>query len=275
MLLLRELFNDVNRIQVLLQYRRAKMHQKITSIFLISFLFLSIAAYPATKPPEAQAAPVPARRIHSLVEPRTITVVGEGVVNLESDIVIINVGAEARANTVSEAKTEVDNVMEAISSALDWRNIADRDIQTSHYVIHYEREPRPVVTENTALEIQETYYVSNVIRVTIRDIDKVGDVLDAVVQAGANQVYGVTYTVSDKDAWRSLAQAQAMVEARGRAQELADLAGVELGDVVSVSEVIGGIPTPSVMGWHGIGGGGIVPSELEFRTQLEVTFSIR
>jgi uncharacterized protein YggE len=275
MLILQELFHDGNRIQVLLQYRRAKMHQKITSIILISILFLSIAAYPAIKPSEVQAAPVPIFRTQSLAESRTITVVSEGAVSLEPDMVIINVGAEARANTVSAAKTEVENVMEAISGALDWRNIAERDIRTSHYVIHYEREPRPAVTENTTLEIQEAYYVSNVIRVTIRDIDKVDDVLDAVVQAGANQVYGVTYTVSDKNAWRSLAQAQAMVEARVRAQELADLAGVELGDVLSVSEVIGGMPVPLVVGGHGMGGGGIVPGELEYITQLEVTFSIR
>jgi hypothetical protein len=213
--------------------------------------------------------------MQSGAEPRTITVVGEGEISLEPDMATINVGAEARASTVAEAKTEVETIMAAVAEALHRAGISERDIKTSHYVIHYEREPRPaVMPENATLELRDAYYVSNVVHVTIRDVEKAGDVLDATVQAGANQVYGVTSTVEDKNGWQSLALAQAMVNARISAQDLANLAEVELGEVLSISEIVGGMPVSVLAGDRGMGGG-IAAGELEFSTQLQVTFAIR
>jgi uncharacterized protein YggE len=258
---------------VLFQFRRVKMPKKITLLALISLIFLSIAAYLAGKASRVQAAPVPDLRIQPPAEPRTITVVGEGVVNLKPDLATINVGAEARASTVAEAKAEVETYMSEISEKLDWMGIDENDIQASQYVIRYEQEPMSMVSQDSSAAIREAYYVSNMIRVTIRHVEKAGDVLDSVVQAGANQVYGVSYTVADRSAWQSLAQAQAMVNAKMRAQELANLAEVELGEVLSISEIVGGMPVP--VGEHGMRGGGIVPGELEFSTQLQVTFAIR
>ena len=126
-------------------------------------------------------------------------------------------------------------------------------------------------------ENQGGYLVSNMVRVTVRDVEKAGDVLDAVVQAGANQVFGVSFTVSDESAWQSKARARAMADARSRAQELAGLAEVELGAVLSVSEVIGSLPVPvPVMAVERDGGSvGIAPGELELGTQIQVTFAIQ
>jgi uncharacterized protein YggE len=156
----------------------------------------------------------------------------------------INVGAEASASTESGAKAEVDAQMAAITAALQEAGVAAKDIQTSHHGIHYEREPMPMLRDGPSAEIQEAYVVSNMARVTVRDVEKAGAVLDAVVQAGVNQVYGVTFTVSDESTWQSQARASAMANARSRAQELADLAGVELGQILSVSEVIDGVQVP-------------------------------
>jgi uncharacterized protein YggE len=204
----------------------------------------------------------------------TITVVGEGKVNVKPDIATINIGAEARASSVSEAKAAVDAQMAAITDALEAAEIADEDIQTSHYGIYFEREPAPMPRDGMSAEVPGAYVVSNIVRVTVRDVERAGEVLDAVVQAGANQVHGVTFTVADESAWQSRARADAMADAQSRAQELAGLAGVELGQVLTVSEVIGGAAMPVAFD-RGVGGGGIAPGELELGTQIQVTFAIQ
>jgi uncharacterized protein YggE len=238
--------------------------------FTIAFTLAVAAAKSGTK-----SASVPAPQIESPSVPRTITVVGEGVLSLKPDIATINVGAEARAGTAAEAKDMVDERMDSITSALQQAGVVNKDIQTSSYYIHYEREPVPVMGDMPVAETQGAYIVSNMVLVTIREVDIAGDVLDAAVQAGANQVHGVSFTVSDESAWRSQSRAEAMVDARERAQELAELAGVELGDVLTVSEIIGGVQYQGLMaGPMGGGGSGIAPGELDFRTQIQVTFAV-
>jgi uncharacterized protein YggE len=240
------------------------MSKRIRLLPVIALLGALLAACTSVR-----AAPRP----EYAASPRAITVIGQGEVSLKPDVATINVGAEARANTASEAKAEVDAQMAAIVTTLQETGITEEDIQTSHYSIYYEQEP--VMREGPAPESQGGYRVSSMVQVTVRDVEKAGDVLDAVVEAGANQVYGVTFTVADETIWQSEARAKAMADARSRAQELADLAEVELGEVLSVSEIIGSAPVPMLESKLGMGGGGIAPGELELGTQLQVTFAIR
>ena len=212
--------------------------------------------------------------------PRTITVVGEGKVSLVPDVARINVGAEVRAETVSEAKREVDRQIEAITAALSDSGVEAKDIQTNHYSIHLEREPQMpmyVTRENVEGADREGYRVSNMLQVTVRDVERAGEVMDAAVEAGANQVWGVNLTVSDEAKWQGRAREKAMADANARARELAALAGIELGEILSVSEVIGGtwsgparVVVESGMG----GGGGLAPGELEMGTRVQVTFAL-
>ncbi len=205
---------------------------------------------------------------------RHITVVGVGEVSLVPDVARVTLGAEASAQTVNEAKAEVDRQIDAILSALKELGIAEVDIQTSSYTIYLDREPTPAMREGEP-GTEARYRVSNTLQVTIRDIDAVGNVLDAVVEAGANQVYGVQFTVEDDDQWQSKARAQAVANARARATELAQLSGVELGEILTVSEVIGGGAMPVVAYERASMGGGIAPGELQLSTQVQVTFAIQ
>jgi uncharacterized protein YggE len=204
---------------------------------------------------------------------RYITVVGIGEVSLVPDVANVNLGAEASAETVSEAKAQVDRQIGAILAALHELGIADKDIQTSSYSIYLEREPVPVVREGDE-SAPSQYRVSNTLQVTIRDIEIVGEVLDAVVGAGANQVYGVQFTVADDEAWQSKARAAAVANAKERATELAELNGMELGDVLTISEVIGAGSMPVVAYERAAMGGGIAPGELQLSTQVQITFAI-
>jgi uncharacterized protein YggE len=248
---------------------------KIKQLLIIALLTVSLIACTAVHAApgtESQTVPSPALQD----APRTIIVVGMGKVSLVPDVAQINVGAEARTDTVSEAKVQVDRRIEAITVALKEMGVDEKDIQTSHYSIHYEQEPMPVVREGPSGESQDGYRVSNMLRVTVRDVEKASAVLDAAVEAGANQVYGVTFTVSDESKWQGQAREKAMADAKARAGELASLAGLELGEVLSVSEVIGvgSVPMPVAIE-IGIGGGGMAPGELEFRTQVQVTFALQ
>jgi uncharacterized protein YggE len=256
------------------------MNGKITlQHLLIAALAIAVLAgcSIAKAAPLAEAQAVPSGE--TVTASRYITVVGSGKVSLSPDVARVTVGAEASAGIVADAKAEVDRQLAAILATLAEQGIDDKDIQTSSYSIHFEREPfLPVLREGAAIEstsAQGGYRVSSTLRVTIRDIESVGEVLDAVVSAGANQVYGVQFTVSDDQAWQSKARELAVADAKARAQELASLSGVELGDVLSVSEVVGSSPVPMAMMAMERGGGGIAPGELELGTQIQVTFAIK
>ena len=253
------------------------MPKRIVLLLLTSFSLVMIAACTISKPavaPNFQPLQALNTQAESSDATRTITVVGEGEVSLEPDVATINVGAEARADTVSEAKAQVESQMAAILEALEQMNIDKKDIQTNHYSIHFEREPLPRTPDNPAPEFREEYYVSNMVRVTIRDVDMAGEVLDAVVRAGANQLRGVNYAISDAVVWQSQARTDAMSDAKDRAQELADLANIELGPVLSISEIIGGMRPPVLSVEGGMGAtGGIAVGEVRFATQIQVTFA--
>jgi uncharacterized protein YggE len=248
--------------------------KRIPQLLVLGLLAISLIACataqaaPATEPQDAPLVPLENAS-------RTITVVGVGTVNLVPDVARINVGAEVRADTVSEAKGEVDRQIAAIRAALAETGVEAKDIQTNHYSIHYEREAIPIMREAPVGPAQEGYRVSNMLRVTVRDVERAGEVLDAVVEAGANQVYGVTFTVSDQDKWQSQAREKAVADAYARASELADLVGAKRGEVLSVSEVIGGLMMPMTLQASIGGSGDLTPGELEMGTQVQVTFALQ
>ena len=242
-------------------------------LIVATLAVLLIAGRTVVVMPQADSQAAPASAVEDPA--RTITVVGTGKVSLVPDIAQVNVGAEARADTVSEAKAEVDRQMAAIHAALEEMDIDEKDIQTSHYSIHYERDPMQVMKEGSTGEGPGGYRVSNLLRVTVRDVEKAGDVVDAAVEAGANQVYGVTFTVADESSWQGQAREKAFSDAEARAAELADLAGVELGAVQSVSEVIGTWPMAMAPTPETIMSGGFSPGELDLSTRVQVTFNIQ
>lgn len=210
---------------------------------------------------------------------QTITVVGQGSVRIEPDVAQVSIGVETMAETVSEAVQENEVKMTSILEALAEAGIADKDVQTMHYSIQFERypEPLPRVAGTESGEPQPQYRVSNMVTVTVRDLDKVGEVLDGVVEAGANNIWGVSFSLADPEAAQADARADAVADAQARAEALAELGGVELGPVMSISEVVGGgaVPMPMVaMERAASGAGPISPGEVEVGYQLQVTYFI-
>jgi uncharacterized protein YggE len=245
------------------------MSKRVTISLLVCMVLLAVAVGCA---PSAGSVEAP-RSIE-----RSITVVGEGEVSAAPDLAEANIGVEVLAPTVKEATEEAKERMTAIMAALQEASIAEKDIQTSSYSIYFEHYPEVrAMVEAAPPEVEGSYRVSNMVRVKVRDLDKVGDVLDEVIEAGANNVYGVNFTMDDLSEVRSEARLKAVDNAKAKAQELADLNGVNLGEVLQISEVIGG-PFPMI-GMSGVreyagGVGPISPGELEFSVQIQVTYAI-
>ena len=210
--------------------------------------------------------------------PRTITVVGEGKVRIKPDIAQATIGVEVIKPTVKEASNGARDVMRAVLQVLKEQGVAEKDIQTSGFSVWAER---PYSPEGPSEEV--LYHVSNQVAVTIRDLGTVETVLGATIEAGANNIYGVTFSLADPSKVESEARKKAVDDAKAKAQELATLNGLKLGDVISVSEVVGGkggyyvggFPRAAAVEMGGGGGGPISPGELEWTMQLEIVYAVQ
>ena len=166
---------------------------------------------------------------------RSVTVVGEGVVNIEPDVATARIGVVVLRKTVREASSEANGIMQAVKAALLAQNIEEKDIQTRHFDISAERYgPEGLLPED-----QVQYRVRNTAYVTIRDLDNIGGVLDAAIEAGANDIGNVRFSLENPAAVESEARAMAVADARAKAEELAALIGAAVGEATEISEIIG------------------------------------
>lgn len=209
---------------------------------------------------------------------RSISVTGQGDASGPPDRAQISAGVQTLATTVAQASTENQAIVEAIMRALAQQGIDSKDIQTANYSIWPEQQHDP----QQANQVRVTgYRVSNVVNVIVKDINKVGEVLAAVTSAGANSIHGVNFMVKDSAALEQSARSAAMADARARAEELAELAGVTLGEVLTISMSSGGgYPMPMMAERGGFMTAdmaavpGISPGQLSVNAQVFVTFAI-
>jgi uncharacterized protein YggE len=208
----------------------------------------------------------------------SVTVVGEGTVSIEPDIATATIGVEVVRPSVKEASAAAQSIMEEVQAALLAQSLDEMDIQTRHFSIFAERfGPGGLLNED-----EVRYRVSNTVFITIRDLEGIGDVLDAAIDAGANNIYGVDFSLADPTAVESEARAQAVADAYGKAEELAGIIGVGIGDVTGISEIIGqgggffgGNFSNMAMAEMGGGAGAISPGELMLTMQLQITYELR
>jgi hypothetical protein len=246
----------------------------MTAAIAVAALAVAVAVsgeQPASAQAVAQAQPA------AEVPTGTIIVVGEGTATVEPDIARTTIGVEVAGETLREVTDEASVTMQAILDAVQAAGVASNDIQTSGYSIYVERR----VPEGMAPGVEDTiiYRVNNSVLVTIRDLDIVGDVLDAAIDAGANNVFGVDFAVEDKSVALAESRAEAVADARARAEELAALNGVGVGKVVQISEVIDtgfGPAFPRMEAAAGLGGGAgpIAPGQQEIKSLIQVTYAL-
>lgn len=168
---------------------------------------------------------------------RSIAVTGTGEAAGRPDQATINAGIQTVAATVVEASRQNQDILERIMQALAKHDIDKKQVQTTNYSIWPEQRQDPGGEGDVTIT---GYHVSNIVTVTISDIAKVGEVLAAVTNAGANSIHGINFGVKDTAALEQTALAAAMADARTQAETLARLAGVQLGQVMTISLSSGG-----------------------------------
>ena len=208
-----------------------------------------------------------------------MTVTGSGVVYVAPDVAYINVGVRSEGNTVAEALSSNNTQAKNIKDTLVAAGVAETDIQTSSFYLY------PLSDYDYAGEVSRTYYsVENTVYVTVRSLDDLSDILDAVAASGANNIYGIDFNVLDKAEAQSSARQLAIDSAKAQAQELADAAGVELGDIISISS---SYSSPITYYGYGIGGGGgsdyaaldssvpVTSGQIQVGAQVTMAFAIK
>ena len=174
---------------------------------------------------------------------------GYGQVYVTPDVAYVNIGVQNQGDTVTGVLDENTTQAQGIRSALAALGVADQDIQTSGFNIY------PNNTYDTNGKLTGTYYVaSNTVYVTVRDLSKLGKILDATVKGGANTINSVTFSVLDESKALEQARQLAVEDAQGQAQQLVDLTGAKLGPVQYISVSTSQVPVPI---FEGKGGGGI------------------
>ena len=175
-----------------------------------------------------------------------IQVSGEGSITMAPDLALLNVGVEATAATVSEARQEAATAMNAIVDALHAQNVEDKDIRTRFFNISPRYDFQEVLEGGirSRKQVLVGYMVSNSASIRIRDLDAVGAIVDDVAEAGgdATRINGISFTVEDPSPFMVSLREQAVTNALATAQQFADLTGVTLGRLVLISEIGGGAP---------------------------------
>ena len=208
---------------------------------------------------------------------RTVSVTGAGQAYLVPDIAYIYVGVHTEKPSASEAMAENNAQTEKMIQALKDFGIDKKDIRTTNFSIWPQDKYDPQTGTPTG---EKTYSVDNTVYVTVRDLPKLGDLLDTVVAAGANTVNSIQFDVADKAEAIKNARAEAVKDAQAQAQQLADAAGVTLGEIQSLG-FYDSQPYPI---FEGKGGGSadvaastvpIQPGQLTFSVTVNVTYAIK
>ncbi len=159
---------------------------------------------------------------------RHLDVNASGAVSAVPDQATIQLGVTTQATTAAAALTQNSTDTAAVIASVIKLGVAEKDIQTSNFSVY--------PTYDTSGTRISGYQVSNSVTVTVRDLVKAGPLLDQVVQAGANNITGLNFSISDTSALVNQARILAFEAAKTKAEAMAKAAGVELGDIISVTE---------------------------------------
>ena len=177
-----------------------------------------------------------------------ILVNGEGRVSVEPDLAIVNIGVEAQAETVAEARADAAGAMSSVVAAVKGRGLSDADIQTTSFNIwpQYQYEEIERDGRRVNRQVLVGYTVSNSAAIKVRDLGTIGPIIDEVAEAGGDftRINGVSFTVEDTKPFMDDLREAAFEEAEAKASQLANLAGVELGQAMFISE---GVATPDAV----------------------------
>jgi len=195
-----------------------------------------------------------------------ITVFGTGSANMTPDRASFSFGTVSQAATANAALTASSQSVARVVAALKKAGVAQADIQTSDVSL----SPRMNDNNNEIVG----YTASNTVTATIKKLGDAGDVVDAAVAAGANQVYGPNLLASDQNASYRTALKAAVDEARTKAETLAAASSSTLGKITAIVEGGGSTPMPMAVGAAKDSSVSIEPGTEKIEATVSVTFAI-
>jgi uncharacterized protein YggE len=207
-----------------------------------------------------------------------IWVTGEGKVTVVPDVAVLNVGVEAQSDTVGQAQDDATAAMNAIKSELKARGVEDKDIKTQYYSIY------PVRNYNIDKGGEELagYRVTNMLTVKVRKVEEAGTIIDAVARAGGNfiRIDNISFTVDDPVPHQKEARAKALDDAEEKAKQIADKAGLKLGEPTYINETSSyypySVPATYPMAVPMIESGtSISPGETTVTVYVQVAYAIK
>lgn len=190
------------------------------------------------------------RARRSVGDPPGISVVGIGEVQGVPDVAHTAVGVEFRATTAQAAVDRVNQHMAAVIAALQAAGVPAADLQTQQLSIYFERNrPRPMPEGQAPAgsAVEGVFRASNMVSVTVRNLDILPQVLAEATRSGINQLHGIRFDIADRAPLIAQARERAMAAAKTDATQLAQLSGVELDGVLSIQDGGGGSGGPAPM----------------------------
>jgi uncharacterized protein len=213
---------------------------------------------------------------------RTVSVSGSGSINAVPDLAVVSLGVQNQSPTASQALTANNQQMEKLLAALRSAGIANADIQTQVIQLYpqIDNQPTPLPNQQgSSTAVPPTYTTVNTVEVTVRDLTKLGTILDQAVSAGGNMIQNIRFDVSNPSQDLDQARKTAYTEAARKAGQLATLSGMKLGPIVSIVES-SSIPVP-VMAAGGLrmdqaqSAVPVSPGTQLFTVDLQVTFELQ
>ena len=207
-----------------------------------------------------------------------IWVIGTGKVAVVPDIANLSLGIESHEVSVAEAQSKAIETMDRVMTVLSENGVAEEDIQTQYFRINRVTKWDRVKEE----EVVVGYRVTNMVRAKIRDIEKAGSIIDAVAEAGGDvtRIDSISFSVDDPSTYYEEAREKAMADAKTKAEQLADLSGMRLGNPTYISESIRLppiVPLPGVAYEYeeaAVAETPISPGEVEISLDIQVVYAI-
>lgn len=233
----------------------------VLSIIVLLIGALTLAGCALFQAPQQTAAPA---------NVRTLSVNGTGKVVLVPDIAYINIGVHTEAADVSSSLSNNNDLATAISNALQAEGVELKDIQTSNFNVYPMQQ-----YDNMGQATGTVYVVDNTVSITVRDLSKLGKLLDVAIRSGANNIYGITFDIADRESALASARDLAIKDAQSKAQAVAGVAGVQLGEVQAIVATDSSYVQP--YSGYGMGGGGASGLETSVPVsagQLIITYDV-
>jgi len=204
-------------------------------------------------------------------------------VTVTPDIATLQLGIEAQEASVGEAQDKASEAMDKVMTALTSNGVAEKDVQTQYFRIRQ----RTRWDEAQQQEVVIGYRVTNQVVAKIRDMEKVSSIIDAVVAAGGDytRINNLNFSVDDPSAYYDEAREKAMADAKDKAEQIAGLAGMKLGEPTYISESAAGpiyrggvvyemmVPAPAPAPAPAIAPS-ISPGEIEISVNMQIAYSI-